>query len=271
MPQIETIISAQNFELIRDRIGEILIDEIQGQIDLGNNIELKTLFTERHIPLDKIHLPAIAVSVGQGDFSNKSPRSVDGEYSFYIDVFAKSKSIGDDDGDSLASKKVHKLVGVIRTILESPLYENLGFQAPFIARSIVSNIGFGTVQEKDESNIQMARMTFKLTTQEGVKLKSYDLIYDYWTQVKLGDTSKGYLFNGPDGSFPPDPDTCLPSTLNVNSALFTTIPSGDTYNLNVKDQDGNPVGVKVGTDLVVNITPGTSTEEALFEYLNIFE
>lgn len=273
MPLIETIISSQNFELIRDRIADILIDEIQGQADLGNDIGLKQLFTERHIPLDKTHLPAVCVSLGLSNYDNKSTRSIDGHHDFYIDVYVKEKSDDSSDGDKIASKKVQKIVGMIRMILESPIYFNLGWTPRIIERSIVSNIEFGTVQIKDELNIQMARITYKVQAAESVKLTTADIIYDYQTQVKIADLDAGYFFSGI-GSSTPDPgDTCDPAILNVNGSLFTTIASGGTLNLRILDQNGDPTGSKTNsTTWTVNTgSGGTLTEEQLYQYTNIQE
>lgn len=267
MPLINSTIETQAFELIRDRIADILIDEIQGQADLGNDIGLKSLYTERHVPVDHVKLPAIAISMDRVSYDNKSRKSVDGEYTYFIDVIDKSATTATEHGDTKASKRIQKIVGIIRMILYSPVYETLGFEKPFISRHAITEISFGTFQDKDQENVQMARISFVVRAAEGVKFIEPTLLYEYTTSVRIGDSDSGYVFSG-SGVEEPVP-TCDPSILNINGSEFTSIASGGSFDLSVRDQNGNLVGSQNGEEWRVD-TSGSS-EEQLFEYINIYE
>lgn len=270
MPQIDSIISSQKFELIRDRIADILIDEINGQAELGNDVGLSALYVENHIPIDNVKLPAIVVSIGRASYQNKSQISVDGSYDFYIDVFSKGVAGDTKNGDAVASLKVQKIVGMVRAILENPAYMTLGFAKPFSCRSIISEINFGTIQDKDEKNVQMARMTFNIVAPESVNLREMNVIYEYATSVRIADSNAGYLFSG--SGIVPDADACSPAILNINGTFHKSINSGSTFDLNVVDQDGNAVGSPDGENYVVNTTGGSGfTLNQYIELLNIYE
>lgn len=69
--------------------------------------------------------------------------------------------------------------------------------------------------------------------------------------------------SGDFGSMPLQPNTtttisCADAHLEVNSDPFTDIPSGATYNLVVKDTNGDPVGEKIGTEWIVEAVPDPS-------------
>lgn len=273
MPKIVSLIPPQRYELIRDRIADILIDEIQGQIDLGADIDsnlIGALYTEKHIPVDLIQLPCIVVTIAEGRFTNKSQRSVDGNYNYYIDVITSSKSNKDSDGDELASRKVQRIAGIVRTILESPVYNTLGFTRPFLSNLGISEIAFGTPQDRDEPNIQVARLTLAVRVPEGVEYIEPVLVYDAVTQVSIKDYPGGYVFSG-FGTPNVIPPTCDPVIVKLNNITFSTVQAGNTLNIPVLDQDGNPVGAIDGSTYVVNTTSGSPSFESSFEFINIYE
>lgn len=268
MPKISSVIGPQNYELIRNRIAEILIDEIEGQKFLGNDIGLKVLYIENHLPVNHTNLPCIVISTSKGTYKNKSQKSIDGNYDFFIDIIQKSKSTDDDNADKLSAVYVQKVIGIIRTILESPMYNTLGFEKPFSCRSIVSGIEFGTMKDVDEKNVQLGRLTYNIDVPETMKFIQPVLIYEFVTSVKLDDSNSGYVFSGQNPS-PDDGPSCSPAILKINGVSFDEIISGGELDLKVINQSGAMVGSKIGDDWVVN-TSGT-TEEESFQFSFIYE
>ena len=70
---INTLIGQQKFELIRDRIAEILSTEIANQATIeGHDLWTENIFVwlERTAPFDKSELPCINVSMSSGEFDN---------------------------------------------------------------------------------------------------------------------------------------------------------------------------------------------------------
>jgi hypothetical protein len=176
MPVITNIITAQSYEIIRDRIAYILFDEIQNQKIVQSNNDLDvTITTENKSPNDKTDLPLVTVSISSGDYSNKHQGSSDGVYTVFIDCYASSKTTNTNDGASLATIKLHKLIGIVRYILEDPQYKTLGYAVggsnlPFILRTFVQNIAFKDIDNNDSYNIAMGRVTFLVTANESNKL-----------------------------------------------------------------------------------------------------
>ena len=82
MAKINTIIQSQANEVIRDRIAEIIADEINNQIIMNYpspDIDA-TVWVERSNSPDKTELPMIVVSLGGSTWGNKNQGSVDGTH-----------------------------------------------------------------------------------------------------------------------------------------------------------------------------------------------
>lgn len=176
MPVITNIITAQSFEIIRDRIAYILFDEFQNQRTLTANQDLNVIVTtENKAPNDFTELPLITVSISNGDYSNKNQGSSDGVYIYNVDLYTSSKTKSTGEGATLATIKLHKLMGIARYILEDPQYKTLGFavggsNTAFILRSIVQSIAFKDIDPNDANNVSMGRLTFAVTANESNKL-----------------------------------------------------------------------------------------------------
>lgn len=235
MAILQELIPDRLYEQLRDRIAEILIDEIQGQIDLGHSVQLSKLYVERTTPIDKLKVPCIVVSMSDGQYDNRDMVSVDGNYTFFIDAYTKSKATADDDGDTLAAKKVHKLIGVCQSILTSSLYDNLGFDRPFISESWVETIAFGPVDPANrQSTISdsqmhfMGRLQFKVRVQETSENAVPEVLYEFQTQVKVDGSSQGYIFTGQNTIPVPEDDEVV---VNVNGDYYGTFQAGTTAEL----------------------------------------
>lgn len=197
MSRITQVIGTQYYELIRDRTLAILIDEFEKQFILTGDYELEIeAFIERGTPIDKTELSTVIVSMASGTFGNKNQGNVDGSYMFHIDFYTNSKTTSESDGGYLAKKKLHKLMGVGRAILEDPLYKTLGYTPPFIMKSIVSELNIAAPNKEDAVNTGMGRLGFSVTANESSKLTVPSLIDGYETQIKIDNTGKGYFYEG---------------------------------------------------------------------------
>ncbi len=197
MSLITQPISKQLFEFIRLRILEILVSEFQGQFLLTGDYELEVkIFIERSTPLDKTELDAIVISFAHGAYSNKNQGSVDGMYQFHIDCFTSEKSSNGVSGDTAAMIKLHKIVGLVRSILEDPIYKTLGVQPPIIMKSFISEINIAASNKEDALNTSMARLVFNVSANETNKLIIPPLIAGYTTSIKINGTGRGYFYEG---------------------------------------------------------------------------
>jgi len=191
-------IPEQQFEIVRDRIGFILADEIAAQALIAPATpELDaTVFLERFVPFDKTDIPCLNVTFASGSYGNEDAKNSTGTYKYNIDVYAKAKSTTTDGGDKLATIKLHRLLGIVRAILESPQYMTLAFPRPSLNRVTVVDIAIEQPQNtQDGSSVIMGRVTFDVSVCEGVQLLTGQDIGGYKTEVKMNETDKGYQFS----------------------------------------------------------------------------
>lgn len=250
MPQIPAAIPTQAFELIRNRIAEILVDELPSQATLQGDSQLNaTVYVERFVPFDLTELPAINVSINRGAYSEHTQRSTDGEYTFNIDVHTSAKSTSTVRGDVLAQFRLQKMLGVCRGILEDSRYKTLGFAPPFIESRKVTAMEFAQPTEGDGTSSVVGRLTFIVRAPDRNGVVTPELIAGYDTQVKLALTNKGYIFTGDNIPVPP----VIGPDINVNGELFVVAdPDVGSYDIPVLNSDGDEVGdVTAGVSVVV--------------------
>jgi hypothetical protein len=198
MAKINKVISAQNFELVRDRIATILYDEIDNQFQLSYDafLDRVEVLVETKTPIDKVAIPTVNVSVLKGDYDNKNQGSVDGSYQYAIDVYTNAKKTAQQPGDFIANMRLQKLLGLCRYILEDPFYNRLGYQPGFVMRTMVSDFNIAAGGGDDTNNTAMGRIIFSVMLNENNSLKTPELIDSYQTQVKIENTNKGYFWEG---------------------------------------------------------------------------
>lgn len=195
MSLITQAIPPQAFEIVRDRIGAILADEINRQFIITGDAELDLdVWVERFVPFDKEEIPTVNVSLVSGAFSGHTQKNTDGLYSYAIDVHAKAKSSEDDRGDSLAVIRLHRLMGICRAILENPYYKTLGFTPPFIMNRHCESVSIADPGRQDATSAAMGRLIFSVRVIENTELVSPAALYMNNTRVKLHETDKGYFY-----------------------------------------------------------------------------
>ncbi len=195
---ITSVIPKQGFEVVRDRIADILKIEIETQAQLSYEpyLELVEVDVEIANPIDKIELPFINVSFANDTFSNKNQGSEDGLCTFYIDVYTNAKTNSSTKGDKVAMFRCQKLLGLCRYILADPIYKTLGLIAPSISRVYTGEINIGNVSQIDSLNTAMGRLTIYVLCNESNKLIIPKLIEGYQTTINLGETTNGYFYEG---------------------------------------------------------------------------
>jgi len=183
-------ISARNFELIRDRIGEILTTELAGQTYTTGI----TVWSERKIPFTQSELPAINVSYDNSGFDNKNVSYKRGENRYFIDIHVAEPSTDAAKGDVLGSKKVQRIAGIIDYILEFPIYSTLAFNPGFIATLMVETINLSDMLKEDANHNLVCRLQFKVVAGENTAQIQPTNAEGYTTQVKLSETDYGHKY-----------------------------------------------------------------------------
>ncbi len=136
-PKITYQIPPQNFELVRDRIGGILLCEFGNQ---ATNYSLPAACTptaidiERFVQIDEDSFPIVTVRTAKGSYlddegkqTKESGGNVFGVYKYYIDIYTGSPSTPGEGGDQLASVNLQRMMGIARAVLEDTRYDTLGF------------------------------------------------------------------------------------------------------------------------------------------------
>lgn len=224
MSRIDYAIPSQAYELIRDRIGEILTDEVANQIDLSYDVDLNAVvLIEDRDPIDKVQLNAIVVSLATGQYSNKNQgSSVDGGYLYFIDIYTNAKERFNKSGSYRAATIAHKLSRYVRCILEHQEYKTLGYQPGFVMRTGFVEFNIRDVSPSTDSlSTYMIRMVFKVDANEITNAKVPNLIEGYDTLVDVIYQYEGNTDNNPD-----EPCECeMTADFSVSSQTPTV---GDT-------------------------------------------
>ncbi len=194
------MIQRQSYELIRERIGQILATEWPQVMSDSNslpngdpdklNFDEPTIFDERVTVFDQTELPAINVIMNSGEYDARDLTQEDGTYQFYIDCYTK---FGETTGKT-ATKDVQRIAGICRAILMKPEYVALNMQG-LVAYRMVSRIQISVPNPtNDAKKIAQARITFDVKAPETITLKEPQLFKENYTQVKLHETDKGYFW-----------------------------------------------------------------------------
>jgi hypothetical protein len=195
-------IPPQSYEKIRDRIADVLIDEIQAQLLMTSTFSdffLDTgvkVFVERSVAIDHTSLPCLNICLSEGDYTGKNAKSADGSYVYNIDAYLKDGETDTEEGDTRSNVKLQRLLGVCRAVLENPVYRTLGFSAPMIAHTSCSKISIAEIKNQDVDYTAMGRLSFRAVASESNELIEAVLIAGYETKVKIAETEQGYYWIG---------------------------------------------------------------------------
>lgn len=247
MSKILPGIPRRAFELIRDRICEILADElpVQSIVEYDGSLDA-TVYCERFIPFDKTDIPCVNVLLAKGIYNNKAVVKADGTYTYNVDCYMSAKSSVGVQGDTVSAIKLQKLIGICCAILENPQYNTLGFARPFISHTEVSEIAIADPKNnQDAVNVMMGRISFVVRVPENVDALLPRLLVGFDTQVKLGLTEKGYVFSG--DSFPGPPPIPGVEIIDQFDNVIYNAPVGTQYRVLVFDEifDGTPVSIPI--------------------------
>lgn len=211
---ITEILEPRKFEVIRDRIALILLEELTNQATIipdANLVPKDGVYIDRSVSISDEETTVVNVMIASGNYNNFTILKQDGEYQFIIDAWQKSKYSPTVRGDTNAAALVQRLIGVIQAILMHQKYITLGFPPNVLNRVEVGEIQFlDPTDNNDASSLARGRVVLTVSVPEknvpgeGVALGGTD------TEVRLGETEFGYVFTGP-GTTPPAPpaDPCL--------------------------------------------------------------
>lgn len=174
---ITELIPDQPFQIIQNRIGEILLEEITAQHTLQNLDSSFKFFVERIEPYDKSEDVVITLACREQDNIEYTQQSSQGQNLYFIDIFCGGIESDDRSMSEDVRLKLFKYVGIVKYILNSGKYPRLGFPPGLIANKHVKKVTFdtdysnwGNHSNYDGSGIRFCRILFSVTAKEETQL-----------------------------------------------------------------------------------------------------
>jgi hypothetical protein len=198
--KINYIIPQQRFETIRDAIALILKEELAKQKALTTNILFDAgVFIERFVTFDHTECPAINVIYDETLFSNKDNFNNTGEMQFFIDIISVAQDSTTKRGDQLSSENLHKLMGVIRYILDSMEYRLLNLDAGIVQskkvvrmRALSPDNTYNVSVSNDSLNSISGRIYFNVRASEAVSFSETITVTEIHSTFTIEDSGLGY-------------------------------------------------------------------------------
>lgn len=204
MPIITETIGPQGFEIVANRIAEILAEEIQNQITIQNLDDNAEIFLERIEPFDKSEDVMISVALREDDFDGYTSRDVQGGTMYFIDLFCSGYGDGYIAPSIVSANKMYRFAGFIRHILSSGKIPTLGFPPGLIGGKYIKKFmvdtdysNFGNHSNYDGAYIRFCRFIYIVRIQENQPLWEGIPLQGNTTNITYENTQKGtqLIFN----------------------------------------------------------------------------
>lgn len=251
--RISTIIEPRSFELIRDRIAQILVDEIQNQGAINYDDDLSAInsvYVSRNTAYQQSEGTVVNVAFVECDYENHSINKTVGVYQFHIEVTTSNATSGGVDGYTNAEVKLHKILGVSHAILSNAAYVKLAFTSAFIEHRSVSKMQIGQSRDnQDMTSTVFGRFILTVRAVETTDLPTATLIAGYDTTARVGQTDKGWVWSTDQNIINTDTNQV---TISINTETYRLYDPGTLDDIPVTDTYGNPIGtVTAGEGVVV--------------------
>jgi hypothetical protein len=195
------IIPAQGFEIVANRIGELLTQEIANQQTIQSLTEDCKVFLERIEPFTKEEDVMITVAWRESTPEGNTQSDYQGYEMYFVDLFVSGGSEDDEAASAIMQKKLYKYIGLIRYILSSGKLPTLGLPPGLIGGKFIRKItldtdysNFGNHSNYDWAFIRFARVMFMVRVQERTELWQGIPLLGNDTTVHLEGTDQGLQF-----------------------------------------------------------------------------
>ena len=161
MSKIVGVIPLQNYELIRNKIAEIIAIELENQFVISYDPDFDcNVWLERTTPFDQTEMTPAVINVSfiDGNYQNEDVKDADGVYSYAVDVYSRGYTNDENIGDTRAALIVQKVIGKIRAILMATVYKTVD-----TGLGIVKNRRVVSVQVYDPKDIHKVMILQLLT------------------------------------------------------------------------------------------------------------
>lgn len=195
MAQINEVVGKDYFQLCRDNIATILLDELPNQAILQANDDLNysKIWCDRKRPFNASEIPAINLSIESVNYGVKNRGQRDANPIFTIDVYDSKMSTEFGDADELLSESTWQIARTIQYILDNPIYATLGL-APYVMHTEVQSIEGGQVGETEDNRCSILRIKFAVKTMSILQGATPVPVSQLTTVVNLAQTNKGFIY-----------------------------------------------------------------------------
>lgn len=201
MPVLENPIPKRAYELIGERIAEILADELPDQATkISDPYMAATVFRERIVPVDTSEVAEKGVVISmmsRAGYSDQLQTNLtkDGAYVYHIDAYVRADFTENQRGDTKAYVRLQRLLGLIQGIFQAPQYLTLGYNPGFIERRSIEDIQLAAPKDSEENdNMVFGRVILWVRAPDHPDPESVSIADGFDTQVKLYDTDFGYMY-----------------------------------------------------------------------------
>ncbi len=191
---IKSIIPKQNFELVNERIGEILKLELEEQKALQGFSEPLNIYTERMDAFKHSEILLVNTFFDAANNNTHSQKSSQGNVVYFIDITTSGASGDGKDGGNDSSSRCNKFLGMVRYIMSHSAYRTLGFEPGTIGGVYIENIQKADSEQMDAAYVSFARITVSVKLREDQPLLTGELMKSTLTGVKLDLTEQGYKY-----------------------------------------------------------------------------
>lgn len=195
---INYFIAKQNYELILERIGAIIILELENQAVNFYNSDADNIsvYVENTSAFDKVDAASISISLAPGAWDNRHAGYVRGTYGYYVDTFTNAKTTKDAKGSFSSAVQANRIMGMVRAILEDPIYKTLGYDPGNVGNVKVTNYEIGEIRkvEQDATNSRINRLFVEIQAAENDQLLTGVALSQALTLIKLELTQHGYQY-----------------------------------------------------------------------------
>lgn len=191
---IKNIVPKQNFELVDERLGEILTLELSHQKTLQNFSDPVNVYSERLDVFDHSEKVMVNVFYDSSNDFDETQKGSQGKSRYFVDVYASGESGTGISGGLASSKRLHKFLGMCRYILSDSQYRTLGFEPGSIGGVSVESIQIANLETKSSTYDTMGRLTVSVRLKEDQVLETGVLMTKHLTGVKLDLTDLGYKY-----------------------------------------------------------------------------
>jgi hypothetical protein len=196
---ITQAIPSQAFEVIRNRIGEIIANEFTAQKVITPTWVKPTVWVERYYAFDsETQLPAVNITFSGGSYLNENIVRSQAEYIYNINVSTASPSTSTANGDKLALLQMQKIVGMIRAILMNPIYVKLGYanNAGIVISRRIESIRIGDKKDiQDALSDVVGQIVLVVNAIETTELGTGVEVQMVNSHVTLDESEQGLFFN----------------------------------------------------------------------------